>query len=239
MKKLSLIFISMIISLNCYAAITLVGPTGAPDFSGIATFELSDLLGTSFGNQIPALVLDGTTTDATNVFATGIFSNADGNQSIFLIATKDIPAGAANFSTDLVLMVGGDASTGGGVGRIQLITNQHTGPSGFGGNIDINVKGSDNGTGGTLSLITETGVKLKINHKDSAGQIGEYLTSITATGGAEWASLKGKFRTTDPCGDTTNFPEATMFYNDTSDYYCFCNGSGTDVQMHSPATACF
>jgi hypothetical protein len=43
----------------------------------------------------------------------------------------------------------------------------------------------------------------------------------------------------DPCGDTTNYPEATIFYNDTSDYYCFCNGANADVQMHSPATACF
>ena len=43
-------------------------------------------------------------------------------------------------------------------------------------------------------------------------------------------------RTADPCGSK---PEAYTFYNDTSDYFCFCNGSGADVQMHSPATACF
>lgn len=34
-------------------------------------------------------------------------------------------------------------------------------------------------------------------------------------------------------------PEGYMFYNDTSDYYCFCNGSGDDVQVHSPTTACY
>jgi len=48
--------------------------------------------------------------------------------------------------------------------------------------------------------------------------------------------LTGALTTADPC---TSKPEAYVFYNDTSDYYCFCNGAGDDVQMHSPATACF
>lgn len=43
----------------------------------------------------------------------------------------------------------------------------------------------------------------------------------------------------DPCGDTVAFPEATLFYNNTSDYYCFCDGSNVDQQMHAPTTACF
>jgi hypothetical protein len=52
--------------------------------------------------------------------------------------------------------------------------------------------------------------------------------------------LLGVIKTTsDPCGDTTNYPEGLIFYNDTSDYYCFCDGAGADVQLHSPATACF
>lgn len=40
----------------------------------------------------------------------------------------------------------------------------------------------------------------------------------------------------DPCADKQ---EGYQFYNDTSDYMCMCNGSGDDVQVHSPATACF
>lgn len=44
--------------------------------------------------------------------------------------------------------------------------------------------------------------------------------------------------TADPCGDASAFPEGSMFYNDTSNYYCYCDGTN-DVQMHSPATACF
>lgn len=48
--------------------------------------------------------------------------------------------------------------------------------------------------------------------------------------------LTGRPRTADPCSLK---PEAYVFYNTASDYYCFCNGSGEDVQMHSPSTACF
>jgi len=43
--------------------------------------------------------------------------------------------------------------------------------------------------------------------------------------------------TADPCG--SDFPEGVLFYNDTSDYYCFCNGAGVDMQLHAPTTACF
>jgi hypothetical protein len=53
------------------------------------------------------------------------------------------------------------------------------------------------------------------------------------------ASVSTALITADPCADTSKYPEGAMFYNDTSDYYCFCNGAGDDVQMHSPGTACF
>ena len=42
--------------------------------------------------------------------------------------------------------------------------------------------------------------------------------------------------TADPCG---TLGEGIQFYNDTSDYYCFCNGAGVDVKVHDPAAACF
>lgn len=41
--------------------------------------------------------------------------------------------------------------------------------------------------------------------------------------------------TADPCA---TLEEAALFYNDTSNYFCYCDGTN-DVQMHSPATACF
>lgn len=45
-------------------------------------------------------------------------------------------------------------------------------------------------------------------------------------------------KTADPCGNAVEYPEASIFYNDTSNYLCFCDGTN-DVQVHSPATACF
>jgi hypothetical protein len=53
---------------------------------------------------------------------------------------------------------------------------------------------------------------------------------LTKDGGVRPAKV-----TADPCG---TFPEGTLFYNDTSNYFCYCDGTN-DVQMHSPATACF
>jgi hypothetical protein len=48
--------------------------------------------------------------------------------------------------------------------------------------------------------------------------------------------LTGGLTTSDPCGAS---PEGYVFYNNTSDYYCFCNGAGDDVRVHAPASACF
>jgi hypothetical protein len=42
--------------------------------------------------------------------------------------------------------------------------------------------------------------------------------------------------TADPCG--TNYPEGALFYNDTSNYFCYCDGTN-DVKMHDPSSACF
>ena len=42
--------------------------------------------------------------------------------------------------------------------------------------------------------------------------------------------------TADPC--TAGAPEGGIFYNDTSNYFCFCNGTD-DVKMSDGSTACF
>jgi hypothetical protein len=50
--------------------------------------------------------------------------------------------------------------------------------------------------------------------------------------------LPGKY-TSKPCA-TFSLPEGTIFYNDTSNYMCFCNGVGNNgVQMAAPALQCF
>ena len=42
--------------------------------------------------------------------------------------------------------------------------------------------------------------------------------------------------TATPCGD--GYPEGVQFYNDTDDYFCFCDGSGVDKKV-SDNTNCF
>lgn len=64
--------------------------------------------------------------------------------------------------------------------------------------------------------------------------------SFLVTGGPSLATsgVRPSLVNADPCGDTDAYPEGSMFYNDTSNYFCFCDGTN-DVQMHDPATACF
>ena len=56
-------------------------------------------------------------------------------------------------------------------------------------------------------------------------------TKLEVNGGIKPISV-----TADPCG--SGYPEGTIFYNDTGNYMCYCDGTN-DVQLHSPATACF
>lgn len=43
--------------------------------------------------------------------------------------------------------------------------------------------------------------------------------------------------TSDPCGDTTEYPAGTLFYNGTKNVFCFCNGTN-DLEIHDNS-ACF
>lgn len=43
--------------------------------------------------------------------------------------------------------------------------------------------------------------------------------------------------TADPCAGTVDV--GGIFYNATSNYHCFCNGSGADIKMNDNTTACF
>ena len=49
-------------------------------------------------------------------------------------------------------------------------------------------------------------------------------------------SLYPTKKTADPCA--SGITEGGIFYNDTSNYYCYCDGTN-DVKLHDPATACF
>lgn len=44
--------------------------------------------------------------------------------------------------------------------------------------------------------------------------------------------------TADPCGDAARYPEGSVFYNDTSNYPCYCDDGGNDLKF-SDNGACF
>lgn len=105
---------------------------------------------------------------------------------------------------------------------------------------------SNNDTAATRTLYLETG-----NKTVGTGASGDILiTTGTATGTRGQIVATSRLLnvasaittvkvTADPCADTSAYPEGAIFYNNTSDYYCFCTGAGADVQMHNPAVACF
>ena len=91
-------------------------------------------------------------------------------------------------------------------------------------------------TGNKTAGTGDSGTYFYTAGSSTGGERGQYSIDsalLTLTSGMKPAAVTG-----DPCGDTTNYPEGTSFYNDTSNYYCYCDGTN-DVQMHSPATACF
>jgi hypothetical protein len=69
----------------------------------------------------------------------------------------------------------------------------------------------------------------------SGGNLGIGTTEPTSKLEVNGGILSAKV-TADPCG--TGYPEGTLFYNDTSNYFCYCDGTN-DVQMHDPSNACF
>jgi hypothetical protein len=136
-----------------------------------------------------------------------------------------LPSGATNIHTwDAV-----DAANG-----VGLTTSNHTGADANDSNTVYIESGNvtnagASGDSGPINLTTGTnagsGVRGKINADSNL---------LAVTSGISVVKVVA-----DPCGDTVAFPESTLFYNDTSDYYCFCDGAGVDQQMHAPTTACF
>lgn len=68
-------------------------------------------------------------------------------------------------------------------------------------------------------------------HAGALGSATNDMFTTEANGGGQFGA-----HTSDPCG---TLPEGALFYNTTSDYYCFCNGSGDDIKMNDNSTACF
>lgn len=75
----------------------------------------------------------------------------------------------------------------------------------------------------TISYTQSGGLVLTNNNKPSTFQRGVVPSKVTA----------------DPCSDTTAYPEGSIFWNDTSNYFCFCNASNADIKTVDDTTACF
>ena len=86
------------------------------------------------------------------------------------------------------------------------------------------------GTGNSGNINATTGTSAG----GSRGKINLNSLLLNVSSGGAFVKLIA-----DPCADTNAYPEATLFYNNTSDYYCFCNAATTAKQMHAPATNCF
>ena len=209
------------------------------DITGFVKFELSDLFPEIFGPNLPMMICDGTTTDAINAFGCGIGFKGNGDQGLLMYFTQDITSGTVP-SADMQFNTGFNAGTG-NTGQMEFFTGRQTGASGNTGGVRFDIGLSTNGNSGgfIVNIGTAGGTRGKITWADgSQGIVGEYWRSTSTGGAGNWENLAGKKVTADPCGDTTNYPESTIFYNDTSNYYCFCDGTN-DVQMHDPSTACF
>ncbi len=115
-----------------------------------------------------------------------------------------------------------------GVGRELAISTANTSGSTVSNPILIET-GNNSGTADTALISLRTGVP----NSGARGPVNVEAGLLNVSAGIAVVKV-----TADPCGDAVAFPESTQFYNDTSNYYCYCDGTN-DVQMHSPATACF
>ena len=94
-------------------------------------------------------------------------------------------------------------------------------------------------TGGELIFRTVEDGTSSIQNRmiiTDTGDVGIGIDAPGATLDVDGGITAGKV-TADPCAGS-GYEEGSIFYNDTSNYYCFCDGTN-DVQLHSPATACF
>ena len=87
-----------------------------------------------------------------------------------------------------------------------------------------------------FQTVRETAVGSGVQNLISAevGSVPKFVVDTTGQVTAA-AGIKAASVTADPCG---TFPEGSIFYNDTSNYMCYCNGTD-DVKMSDDTTACF
>ena len=179
--------------------------------------------------------------DVTNTIDLGTTGNKFRNAHFNLVRTDQVNLSAVG-NSNLIMLLNRTSPSGATV----------SGMEGFAGFLDLGTHTGNNTVANAQStgnVIEDTG---NITNAGASGDTGSYIWTPGTNAGS---GLVGDFQiksktvvtvgglvatkvTGDPCGDTDLFPEGSQFYNDTSNYYCFCDGTN-DVQMHDPSTACF
>lgn len=182
---------------------------------------------TSTGGQgawMPSELVAVTTNITYSSGTTGRIKTNDesGNTTNMYVKSGDSSGGVAG---DVIIQPGNSGSTHSG--NFQAVTG-NAGGSVNSGTLELRSGDASAGNSGNINLQSGTSV---------SGARGDITFNARVVSAAS-AIVTVKV-TADPCGDTAAFPEGAIFYNNTSDYYCFCDGSGNDKQMHSPGTACF
>lgn len=157
-----------------------------------------------WASNIPALVLDGTTTEAQNAFATGIIAEGDDSLMNLIVSTQGFTSGALNTASMQIFSgyIGGTATgSSGDVFVFSGDTNGSTGPGGNSGQVYMRsgvadgnsgnaTFGSSNGGTGTGYAYVETGTATTGNSGDvrlsvgnaTAGNSGNILLTIGTAG---------------------------------------------------------
>lgn len=164
------------------------GSRGPINLDGFASASLESSDGVQYGSYfgvsaVPALVIDGKTTEATSAGYVGLFFDADNATSEAIIGTKDQSAGSTA-SGRLYVKTGDHAATGNS-GSMIMATGNADGASGNTGNYDI-FTGDSNaaqsgflniGTGGAGTVVG--GISISAGSGASGGNI-----SVSSGGGA-------------------------------------------------------
>lgn len=193
----------------------------------------------SWGSDFPGIEIDGTSSAATTAGGSGISLLSTSSAVYLMFTTTDLST--ASTTSGIFTTTGNNDGTGGS-GTLERFTGSTVdAPSGSFNESSGNSTNSNSGsffytTGGAANG-DSGGFNFNVGVAATPGQQGMF--SITAKRLEVDAGIRPSKLTADPCGDALVYPEGTLFYNDTSDYFCFCNGAGDDVQMHAPAVACF
>lgn len=193
---------------------------------------------------------------------TGTFNTAQGTSALYL--TTGGTGNTAQGSNSLFSVVTGAYNTAQGVNSLYATTGSDNTAQGV--NALYTTTGSENtaqgrnagyaittGSGNYLGgyragdNITTGSYNLILGYdNDAASATANYQIDIADTIFGNSSSLNVTVMagmtlakvTSDPCGDTNAYPEGSVWYNDTNDILCICNGAGADVKV-SDGAACF